>query len=143
MYGCNAVTGTKALLTALSICAGGQHGAIKRAYPVLSAGWQWTNKISRVRVGWSQIPHSRLLLGTRKVRERAGRPVGILTKLSWGNLNTPNSNHHDFDKYVPRARDWLKTKFKVKTYAVAYFCCQRGKWLLLSCFGSSCPPAPK
>lgn len=55
-----------------------------------------------------------------------------------GNLNTPNSNHHDFDQYVSRARDWIETKFKVKTYAMAwFFCCQRKKWLFLPCFDSS------
>lgn len=46
--------GVTVLLTVLSTCACGRHGAVKQAYPDLSAGWQWTNKISLVTVGWSQ-----------------------------------------------------------------------------------------
>lgn len=148
MHGCSTVMGTKVLLTVLSIWAWRSTRCMKRAYPVVSAGWQRTNKISSCEgVGWSQIPRSRLFTGHAQKRGNSlGRPVGTPTKLSWGKLETlRNANHHDFDKHVPRAGDRLKTKFKVKTHtrwrisAVSKgekgFCCR------VTYF--SCPPAPK
>lgn len=128
------VTGTPVPVTVLSICAGGRQRALKRAHPACHQVGSGPMRFLRVRVGWSQIPHSRLLLSTRKTGELAGRPVGTLTKLPWGNLNTPHFNHHDFDKYVHRTGDWFKTKFKVNTQALTYFCCQRRKMAFVVVF---------
>lgn len=67
-----------------------------------------------VTVGWAEILHSGVWLGTRREDRGTCWPSSWQTdEVVFGNLKAQNKNHYDFDEHVSRVGQWCQTKFKV------------------------------